>query len=1212
MCSCLEVNKFPTMEDTADFTVEVRARVADRSAWGPDNLYCPSCSRPHMVGSVSKYSDGMWCLHCAQDHSWYTCTICPRGKAHVTIRSMHHHLRKYHMERELKQIPEEDLVLANQRIPFGKVMMCYADGYPIVQTLVFPKHGVIGVGAGMASCISELGKNALLRIFAVVAGGGVFKSLGGDAVECGSLQGLLTQWVVHQKPLLTFNEDRGLREGLGALPPVVLSQLEGTPWDALEFHEVPKKWEEQGIPMGRSARHQKHATDVSGASMQRQFGIKPGDYNLDCTPGQNELVEIPQELATQVYCTHQQGHVSGGAYHIVQQAIGVANSDDTTSAPEVEYHVRLASLLHEMTHAQGTQLYEVLQLAVRMARDENGLVRTGVHHPPVFPTSQHHLRRMYTKGLQSIGTNVPHPKVQDLQGHGYVALKEVIVYHLGVGKPIQGVSEMAVGADVEVECVAQTRRAQEIRRVSIRNKDGVEVMVLWIICWSDDCDPYSVRKNKKSTWVFTVTISSPHATRHGPANMYPIALGAKGDDHSPILAAFSKDLHDLQEGYWVYSGWTQGPVFISGGVFVRIMDTPERGAICLFRTSGRCGHTFLDPIRATKYLPSCVTCRHQRVTMIRGLEDKLQGHDTDFSVEVHTPCQTCANWETDHPLLGTRTPASLLRLLPGKDMFLCVPMTFEQAKADCRLAHDGLLSGTWTTAQVETFLKLQGLNAGVITRVKMHGQRAHQLNTAEEGSEQWRELQADFRCDPRLFECVNPAEWSLPGVNPVMDVSARMHLFALGLNKTQCKLFVQVANSRGQGTTLDRILKPRLHKLCQFRLSWLKVEEWGVRGGYVAENWLALAWLGCWFWKPLEGLPLEAEDLGQLPVLPPGEGGRPWLVKELKRFLENRGIASNGCRADLELRVHAHFMAEEVPQVDCPSVVLSGLTSAFVALLGHVFNHRATSVRSDLIGLYAKTWLTLLDQFDQAAAPGRDKAAWVDKKNCFTLLDVHGEQNLAGDGTFFWDGDAHGEGGLREVKPVLARHGTHGNRGPNCLRALYTQRGLQQVLHDVGCGSVDVPEEPKMVHVYKSVQDIHSDFHSGEPLSIVFDAGVFFSLLTVTGEVHCRLRRVVLHLEDIPKKESWEASYFPFSFKAADPVDVPLDVTKDDWMYGVALPLSMDPTPPVGCIPTTHLPAGTRYFHVHFSDGRVLQQVLQQVGCASVIIGHHVYQDTLY
>ena len=90
--------------------------------------------------------------------------------------------------------------------------------------------------------------------------------------------------------------------------------------------------------------------------------------------------------------------------------------------------------------------------------------------------------------------------------------------------------------------------------------------------WSDNFEPSSNMMNKHSTWMRTVTICANKGFGVSTEHTYLLSLGYKKDEHDEMNDMFTKELDDLSNGKWMYSGKYKSCVFVMTKVLVMSAD----------------------------------------------------------------------------------------------------------------------------------------------------------------------------------------------------------------------------------------------------------------------------------------------------------------------------------------------------------------------------------------------------------------------------------------------------------------------------------------------------------------------------------------------------------------------------------------------------------------------------------------------------------------
>jgi hypothetical protein len=193
-----------------------------------------------------------------------------------------------------------------------------------------------------------------------------------------------------------------------------------------------------------------------------------------------------------------------------------------------------------------------------------------------LPTTGGDIQKLYVRGKHALLPNLPRPKVQMVGSHAYVSLTDCIADLLGLGCSVDCVRQRK--PDELVISISQSDRAQGILQNSKLMFSDNDIMVLYLVEWSDGFEPsISVKSNRGSCWLKTVTISPPPHLLHSCSNTYPIALGMDGESHEEVEELFAAELRSLKNG--------EKNVFCHGGlkrnvrVYVELLaslqDQPE-------------------------------------------------------------------------------------------------------------------------------------------------------------------------------------------------------------------------------------------------------------------------------------------------------------------------------------------------------------------------------------------------------------------------------------------------------------------------------------------------------------------------------------------------------------------------------------------------------------------------------------------------------------
>ena len=95
---------------------------------------------------------------------------------------------------------------------------------------------------------------------------------------------------------------------------------------------------------------------------------------------------------------------------------------------------------------------------------------------------------------------------------------------------------------------------------------GTPLICLYANEWSDRFEPhYSVKANRGSAWLKTVTFAPPQGNKHGLSYTYPVAFGNSCCIHEKAEKQFAEDLKKLsnsRSGLSFYYGGLQKNVVV--------------------------------------------------------------------------------------------------------------------------------------------------------------------------------------------------------------------------------------------------------------------------------------------------------------------------------------------------------------------------------------------------------------------------------------------------------------------------------------------------------------------------------------------------------------------------------------------------------------------------------------------------------------------------
>jgi len=328
----------------------------------------------------------------------------------------------------------------------------------------------------------------------------------------------------------------------------------------------------------------------------------------------------------------------GRAYLVGQSQFKLGVVGANVAKDEVDLHMNIAALVSALTTGQRDKLAAVLQQVVSVTRRQCLEKPSSSHWSTRVPLSSAELRSMYVEGRHALLPNLPRPPVTMVGDHAYVSLIDCVADLLGHGMELDVIERVHHGA--VVRGIGESLRAQRILDNSERLHCGTKVLTLYVTEWSDGFEPsLSIKGNRGSCWVKTVTISPPPNKLHSLSHTYPIALGHDGDNHEEVEAKFAEELLSFGRGGAMdfYHGSLERNVRVHLELFVSLQDQPERRSanyimLGTSRYTARWGLA-LDFIAVASGIPACNNC-------LASMMVDPKGH-------VARQCTECVNWDTD-------------------------------------------------------------------------------------------------------------------------------------------------------------------------------------------------------------------------------------------------------------------------------------------------------------------------------------------------------------------------------------------------------------------------------------------------------------------------------------------------------------------------------------------------------------------------------------
>ena len=804
----------------------------------------------------------------------------------------------------------------------------------------------------------------------------------------------------------------------------------------------------------------------------------------------------------------------GGAYLVgrSQFQLGVVGFD--LHSDEVAMHLNIAGLVSSLTSGQREKLASVLAQVVTVTRQQQSFdseLRSDWHTR--VPMTSSELRAKYVEGKHAILPNLPRPPVQQIGDHAYVSLKDCIADLLGHGLNIDNIE--LTSSDVTVCKISETKRAQRILANAMKiAPSNNNVLALYLTEWSDGFEPsLSIKGNRGSCWIKTITVAPPPDSIHSLSHTYPIALGQDGDSHEEVEERFAEELLSFSRGECIrfYHGGWKRYVDVYLELFVSLQDQPERRSanyimLGTSRYTARWGMAS-DFVAVASGIPACNECFSSL------LRQDMSGSTSNRH------CDKCVNWDTavNNGMLDFVPPDDFPQAhIPPSGKLSPKRLSYDIMKAAVEVAHNGIVSGGWSNKNAKAYLRVHGINAEAIEAITECATKCKNYRNAVDaagGDPTMPEivtLEAERERRPELFRMWKfPSLW-VRGVQLNQHVDVVMHLLFLGVVKTTMQMIQRWTKERAKHNAFLNYSKGVFESVQKLGLDWCRCVPYknGKLGGWVSENYLSAARLMNWFYGAID-------DVASDPTFT--EPDRPmnkWTKLHNQGWLGIRGLDTTGNADQLKARVLAYVQHPEGPPPEKGPrggevANVHAVVESMKAMVSRLMCRFVTETHVRDVERHIKIFLNSFEAFDCAMRQGEDSPTWISSYNFICLTNLPSVLREFGPLRNLWEGGGQGEKILRLVKPTWI--GFRKNWQQNMLDRLLRQTAIGRMQlkggrsednainwmtddidedldeheHVEKTPSNDILKGVNLLHRYKTAGDIRRLFQARRPLSIL-------------------------------------------------------------------------------------------------------------------------------
>jgi hypothetical protein len=706
-----------------------------------------------------------------------------------------------------------------------------------------------------------------------------------------------------------------------------------------------------------------------------------------------------------------------------------------------------------------------------------------------IPTTLAEIRSYVTEGKFAIFDNLPHPLIHVLGNHSCISAKDCVSDILGHGFPIPPIQQCTLfDKNVQVTSLLNCRRAIHFQQSITPIPDPDNEIFVNFIFWGDDFEPnYSIKANRQSVHISTLSIVQPVQNKESIFYTFPVSVGPKGADHSSVTRHLvdSIKLFMNEEPMVMYSREKKGMVRVRANIIACLQDQPERReTLYLSRGNstyhGRFGYS-MDTKQVRRELIPCQEC-------YASLRDEALNIDSEHKWRLGN-CAQCSCWATniDHPLLRTHPPEDYPQdqLQTVDQKIPSIRLSFRILREAVTLVHNKIVSGVWTSTNAKVYLKTFCIQSTVIEVIVQYATNCYLMKEIKkqpdyESTPQYIALSQEQLRNPKSF-----LAWEIPvlwddrfPIELYMEVP--MHLLFLGMGKNMTLDIRKWTLCRNKNTSFIEYATGLLETIETLKLPWLKLLPYSNRkfGGWVAENFVAMVRLFKWFYQPLPTISTEA------PWEQPDSPVEEWLVKDLSNWLIKRGLPANGLKAELFARVSDSMnSADGVPEIVAPT---GGTVEQLMMTINRLYDLIALVMQPSIseegictAEVYVRLFLTEYSKLDDHLYSTKEKASWHSKYNFLSLIRCVEQMRDIGPLRNIWEGSFSGEGYIQFVKPLITA-GLRAKWDFSLMNNILRERCLSLLTYEYTKANKQTLLDYK---VYTSVAQVEGEWLCRKPIS---------------------------------------------------------------------------------------------------------------------------------
>jgi hypothetical protein len=778
---------------------------------------------------------------------------------------------------------------------------------------------------------------------------------------------------------------------------------------------------------------------------------------------------------------------------------------NTMSNDEANHECKMAKFVNSLNRTQAIEFAEILSSIskIHIYNDQD------LNQPcNSLPTTHAALRTRYLDGRKAINKYLPVPNVKMLVNHSYISINSCIVdFMLKYDESMMTTTDWndfynSTAYNANMLNLRNSDKIKSIVDIAMQKKsfNNMKCIPLFMKMWSDDFDPNkSVKSNRQSVWLKTVTIFTFNIEGLIVEHTYPMGLSKKGSDHDELDKQIEIEIQVIKNASPMVSMFSrkyETSVSVYVDYYCIMNDQPERRknlglALGNSNYHKRMGYV-MDYKQVQNVIRSCERCTKSIFDEFFCIFGKTKKRSKMYYWRTKT-CKKCSSflYDTESKLLHYKPEACYPKVLLPKDGKLRPQrITRDYLEKTIYTLHYGLKIGELKKNDVYNALRCHGLNGDFIDQVVQNASNAQRKINSEVNRKQ----------DPQEYEAIRahyiqnklaykmhrlPCSWF--GNNHVkLYVDVPMHLLFLGVMKSAMIKTTRWLNMKRLYTMFLTFTKDVLEPIERMDLDWCKLLKYPSTekfGGWVSENFLGMSRICTWFYSLLHFLPQTYSYEDPPTDLPLKE----WSTNQLRGWLEARKLPKNGKICDMIITIQGHKDKNTEPKIQAnTNVLVADLLRMFYSLnkmLSYMMSMNTTKDDIDKLEAIIRMFLISYDMVDKGMSD-KPIPSFMSQYNFLCLLNIPETMRQYGSMRNMWEGGIVGEGFLRGMKKEL-KQGMIGNWQVWTLKNLLETDLYNNLVTNehlkIKCDYIAELEKECIIH--KNEEQASNAYASGQPIS---------------------------------------------------------------------------------------------------------------------------------